>query len=122
MLYHNPRYIFFKWGDDKGPRGSLGQILTSHRSIAIDHKVFPTGAIGYLVSRRPIINEDGTVNHWKPFGRFVLPQDSGAAIKGAGRVDLFWGSDYYAEKAAGTMKETGNLFFLLPKLPAPEAN
>lgn len=115
MLHHNPRYIFFKWGDDRGPRGSLGQVLTADRSIAVDHTVFPSGAIGYLVSRRPILNEDGTVNHWKTFGRFVLPQDSGAAIKGPGRVDLFLGNDYYAEKAAGSMKEKGSLFFLLPR-------
>jgi membrane-bound lytic murein transglycosylase A len=115
MLHHNPRYIFFKWGDDRGPRGSLGQVLTADRSVAVDHSVFPSGAIGYLVSRRPILNDDGTVNHWKTFGRFVLPQDSGAAIKGPGRVDLFMGNDYYAEKAAGSMKEKGSLFFLLPR-------
>ena len=115
MLHHNPRYIFFKWGDDRGPRGSLGQVLTADRSIAVDHTVFPSGAIGYLVSRRPVLNDDGTVNHWQTFGRFVLPQDSGAAIKGPGRVDLFLGNDYYAEKAAGSMKEKGSLFFLLPR-------
>ncbi len=61
------------------------------------------------------LDEDGRINHWKLFGRFVLPQDSGAAIKGPGRVDLFLGNDYYAEKAAGNMKESGSLFFLLPK-------
>jgi membrane-bound lytic murein transglycosylase A len=115
MLHHNPRYIFFKWGDDRGPRGSLGQVLTADRSIAVDHTIFPSGAIGYLVSRRPVLNDDGTVNHWKIFGRFVLPQDSGAAIKGPGRVDLFLGNDYYAEKAAGSMREKGSLFFLLPR-------
>ena len=115
MLFHNPRYIFFHWGDDQGPRGSLGQVLTANRSIAVDPKIFPTGAIGYLVSRRPVLDEDGSINHWKLFGRFVLPQDSGAAIKGPGRVDLFFGNDYYAEKAAGNMKESGSLFFLLPK-------
>lgn len=117
MLFHNPRYIFFDWGDDRGPRGSIGQVLTAQRSIALDHDIFPTGAIGYLVSRHPVLDEDGAINHWKVFGRFVLPQDSGAAIKGAGRVDLFMGSDYYAEKAAGHMNETGSLFFLLPASP-----
>ena len=122
MLHHNPRYIFFKWGDDRGPRGSLGQVLTADRSIAVDHSIFPTGAIGYLVSRRPVLNQDGTINHWKTFGRFVLPQDSGAAIKGPGRVDLFLGNDYYAEKAAGSMKEKGSLFFLLPRSGAERLN
>ncbi len=122
MLFHNPRYIFFGWGDDQGPRGSLGQVLTAQRSIAVDHDIFPTGAIGYLVSRRPVLNDDGSINHWKMFGRFVLPQDSGAAIKGPGRVDLFLGNDYYAEKAAGNMKERGSLFFLLPKPPIEKPN
>jgi membrane-bound lytic murein transglycosylase A len=114
MLFHNPRYIFFDWGDDRGPRGSIGQVLTPQRSVALDHDIFPTGAIGYLISRRPVLDANGAINHWKIFGRFVLPQDSGAAIKGAGRVDLFMGSDYYAEKAAGHMNEPGSLFFLLP--------
>lgn len=122
MLHHNPRYTFFKWGDNRGPRGSLGQILTADRSIAVDHSIFPTGAIGYLVSRRPVLNDDGSINHWKMFGRFVLPQDSGAAIKGPGRVDLFLGNDYYAEKAAGSMKEKGSLFFLLPRSGAERLN
>ncbi|MGI9536335.1 MAG: murein transglycosylase A [Desulfocapsaceae bacterium] len=122
MLHHNPRYIFFKWGDDQGPRGSLGQVLTADRSVAVDHNIFPTGALGYLISRRPVLNDDGTINHWKTFGRFVLPQDSGAAIKGPGRVDLFLGNDYYAEKAAGSMKEKGSLFFLLPRTTLEQMN
>jgi len=115
MLFHNPRYIFFQWGDDQGPRGSLGEILTADRSVAIDHSILPTGAIGYLVSRRPVLNDNGTINHWRVFSRFVLPQDSGSAIKGPGRVDLFLGNGHYAETAAGHMKETGELYFLLKK-------
>ena len=115
MLFHNPRYIFFQWGDDHGPRGSLGEILTADRSVAIDHSILPTGAIGYLVSRRPVLNDNGTINHWRVFSRFVLPQDSGSAIKGPGRVDLFLGNGHYAETAAGNMKETGELYFLLKK-------
>ena len=46
---------------------------------------------------------------------FVLPQDTGAAIKGAGRADLFWGNGHYAETAAGNMKEQGQLYFLVKK-------
>jgi len=118
MLFHNPRYIFFAWGDDQGARGSFGQVLTANRSIAIDRDVLPSGTVGYLVSRRPVLDANGDISHWRPFGRFVLPQDSGSAIKGAGRVDLFMGSGEYAAKAAGTMKEPGKLFFLLPRLDA----
>ena len=114
-LFHNPRYIFFAWGDDRGPRGSIGQVLTPQRSIALDRTLFPAGTIGYLVSSLPALDEQGAISHWRPIGRFVLPQDSGAAITGPGRVDLFMGSGYYAEKAAGHMNESGSLFFLLPR-------
>jgi len=115
MLHHNPRYIFFKWGDERGPRGSLGTILTPGRSIAIDQSVLPVGALGYLVSNKPVLNSTGEIDHWRLFGRFVVPQDSGSAIKGAGRVDLFWGSGHYAETAASHMNESGKLFFLVKK-------
>ena len=115
MLHNNPRYIFFKWGDNQGPRGSLGVVLTPGRSVAIDHSVLPTGAIGYLISRKPVLDDDGIITDWKTFSRFVLPQDSGSAIKGAGRVDLFWGADRYAETAASHMKEPGQFYFIMKK-------
>ena len=115
MLHHNPRYIFFKWGDGSGPKGSLGQVLTPGRSIAIDHSILPTGTIGYIISRKPVLGSDGSISHWKQFSRFVLPQDSGSAIKGAGRVDLFWGAGDYAKTAANHMKEKGKFYFLLKK-------
>ncbi len=115
MLRNNRRYIFFKWGNDDGPKGSLGEVLTPGRSVAIDHTVFPTGTFGYLVSRRPVLNNDGSIHHWQQFSRFVLPQDSGSAIKGAGRIDLFWGAGNYARTAANHMKEKGQFYFLIKK-------
>ena len=115
IFHHNPRFIFFNWGDNLGPRGSSGAILTPGRSIAIDNSVLPDGAIGYLTSQKPEVNQNGEIISWTPFGRFVFPQDSGAAIKGAGRVDLFWGHGYYAELAASHMKEEGELYFLVRK-------
>ncbi len=115
MLHHNPRLVFFAWGDTLGPRGSLGVPLTPGRSVAIDHRVLPTGMIGYLVTMRPVLDEKGAISHWRPFGRFVVPQDSGSAITGPGRVDLFWGGDGYAETAAGHMNHRGTLFFLVKK-------
>jgi membrane-bound lytic murein transglycosylase A len=115
ILRHNPRFIFFNWGDDLGPRGSSGAILTPGRSIAIDSSILPDGAIGYLMTQKPEVNQHGKIIDWSPLNRFVLPQDSGAAIKGAGRVDLFWGHGYYAELAANHMKEDGELYFLVKK-------
>jgi membrane-bound lytic murein transglycosylase A len=115
ILFHNPRFIFFTWGDLKGPRGSLGKVLTPGRSIAIDPQSLPVQAPAYLLTRRPLMDAEGNIGEWVPFRRFVLPQDSGAAIKGPGRVDIFWGNTIYAEAAAGNMKEPGRLFFLVKK-------
>lgn len=115
ILHHNPRFIFFEWGDSQGPRGSSGEILTPGRSIALDGSALPGQALGYLVSRMPTVGVDGQITGWKPLTRFVFPQDSGAAIKGTGRVDIFWGDGEYAEIAANHMKEQGKLYFLVKK-------
>ena len=116
ILHHNPRYVFFQWNTKKeSPTGSLGLPLTAGRSIAIDHGTLPTGLMAYLVSQKPVLDGQGRLLKWEPMQRYVLPQDAGAAIKGAGRADLFWGNGHYAETAAGTMKEQGQLYFLVKK-------
>ncbi len=115
VLHHNHRYIFFGWAGVEPPRGSIGLPLTPGRSIAVDKQVLPMGAIGYLISRKPVVEEDGRISGWVPLHRFVVPQDSGAAIQGSGRVDLFWGKGRYAGIAAGAMKEKGYLYFLVKK-------
>ncbi|MEK6201710.1 MAG: MltA domain-containing protein [Desulfobulbaceae bacterium] len=116
ILHHNPRYVFFQWNEKKeSPTGSLGLPLTAGRSIAIDPGTLPTGVMAYLVSQKPLLDREGQILSWEPMQRFVLPQDAGAAIKGAGRADLFWGNGQYAEIAAGTMKEQGQLYFLIKK-------
>ncbi len=115
ILQYNPRFIFFRWGDNSGPRGSNNILLTAGRSIAIDQQVLPSGTIGFLTSRRPVFAKDGRLRSWIPMQRFVFPQDSGAAIQGAGRVDLFLGDSNEAKLMAGLMKEEGILYFLLKK-------
>lgn len=121
VLYHNKKYIFFSWAPtNKPPRGSSGATLTPERSIAIDPETLPMGSIGYLVTKRPVVGNDGKITSWVPFHQFVLPQDSGSAIKGAGRVDVFWGNGKYAKTAAGAMKEDGKLFFLVKKGHIPD--
>lgn len=115
ILHHNPRFIFFAWGDTIGPRGSYGEVLTPGRSIAIDPSALPGGTLGYLVSRTPKLRADGQQDGWQPLARFVYPQDSGAAIKGPGRVDIFFGQGHAAEFAANHMKEDGKLYFLVKK-------
>ncbi len=115
ILRYNESFVFFRWGDEQGPVGSLGETLTNGRSIAVDHNCFPPGALCFLRTRRPVIDKGGRVLRWTPLSRFVLVQDSGSAIKGPGRLDFFWGDGDYARIAAGTMKHTGQLYFLVEK-------
>jgi membrane-bound lytic murein transglycosylase A len=116
ILTINERYIFFRLlADSEGPLGALGFPLTPGRSIATDLTLFPPGALAYLVSRQPELDESGKLTGWKELRRFVLNQDAGGAILGPGRVDLFFGSGDRAGRAAGEMKEEGKIYFLLAK-------
>ena len=117
ILHHNDSFVFFRWGDDAavGPMGSLGEPLTPGRSVALDQECFPPGGLAFLTTRKPRVNAAGEIIGWEPLGRFVVNQDSGSAIKGAGRLDLFWGGGRYAEVAAGNMKHPGTLYFLVKK-------
>ena len=118
VLNSNPSYIFFGQEED-GPFGSLGVRLTPGRSIALDPRVFPKGALGFISTQKPLVNAGGEITGWTPFSRFVLNQDSGGAIKGAGRADLFWGSGPYAELAAGHLHHDGDLYILIQKPRTP---
>ncbi|TKB06643.1 murein transglycosylase A [Desulforhopalus sp. IMCC35007] len=115
LLQQNPRYIFFKWRNDTAPVGSIGEPLTPGRSIAIDPQSLPTGSIAYLKSEKPIVGENQKIISWQPLQRLVFPQDSGSAIQGTGRVDIFWGAGDYAEAAANNMRHQGTLYFLVKK-------
>jgi membrane-bound lytic murein transglycosylase A len=114
VLNQNPSYVFFRQVD-KGPLGSLGVLLTPGRSVALDAKVFPKGGLGFISSEKPLVNNQGEIVGWTKFSRFVLNQDSGGAIKGAGRADVFWGSGPYAESAAGHLQHDGDLYILIKK-------
>lgn len=115
VLNHNPRYIFFTWGDDEVPKGSLGLPLTPGRSVAIDRRALPDTLFGWLETSVPVLDEQGKIIDRRSSRRFVVPQDSGAAIRGPGRVDLFLGSGADAATTAGTMKEKGKLLFFVKK-------
>jgi membrane-bound lytic murein transglycosylase A len=114
VLNQNPSYVFFH-RVEKGPLGSLGILLTPGRSVALDPKFFPKGALGFISSQKPLVNDQGEITGWTKFSRFVLHQDSGGAIKGAGRADIFWGSGPYAELTAGHMQHEGDLYVLIKK-------
>ncbi len=108
-----PTYFFRQV--EKGPLGSLGTLLTPGRSIALDPRIFPKGALGFISCQKPVVSDRGEIISWRPFSRFVLNQDSGGAIKGAGRADIFWGSGPYAELTAGHLQHEGELYILIKK-------
>ena len=97
------------------PVGSLGVPLTPQRSIAIDHRLFPSAALAFITLPAPVISDQGKIEKWERTAGFVLAQDAGSAIKGPGRVDLFWGHGEQAELSAGNLKHPGNLYFLVLK-------
>jgi len=114
ILYQNPRYIFFKL-DNEGAKGSIHVLLTPGHSIATDPTIFPRGGLSFIKTTAPVVDQSGKVLKWEPVKRFVLNQDEGGAIKGPGRVDLFWGAGFDAGLTAGSMKERGELYFILQK-------
>lgn len=110
LMARNPRYIFYAVNQGDGPLGTEGVPLTPLRSVAIDPRFLPLGAPLWLDTTDP----DG-----RPLRRLVMAQDTGAAIKGAVRADLFWGGGEPAFQAAGRMKSTGRLTLLLPLQRTP---
>ncbi|PON14847.1 transglycosylase [Candidatus Entotheonella serta] len=119
ILSHNPRYIFFRQVRE-GPVGSLNLILVPGRSIATDPRLFPATGLAFIQTQQPILNATNQVVGWKPLSRFVFNHDTGNAIKGPGRVDLFWGSGDTAEAAAGRIKHQGTLRFLVKRAAQSE--
>ncbi|MPQ58386.1 murein transglycosylase A [Duganella sp. FT27W] len=107
----NASYVFFKeerLPDPKiGPKGAMGLPLTPQRSVAIDPTQLPLGA--------PIFLNTTQANSDIPMQRLVMAQDTGGAIRGAIRVDYFFGFGTEAAENAGRMKQRGNVWVLLPK-------
>jgi membrane-bound lytic murein transglycosylase A len=112
LLFANPRYIFFQFVSTEGPRGSLGVPLTPGRSVATDPSLYPAGALSFIRTKKPTVDAGGQVS-WKAFSRFVLLQDTGAAITGWRRADLFWGAD--AEGEAGLMAQEGEMYLIVKR-------
>jgi membrane-bound lytic murein transglycosylase A len=112
VLDYNPSYVFFRQTED-GPLGCINTILVPGRAIASDKAVFPMPGLAFIETWKPRLDSRGNIEAWVPFSRFVLNQDTGGAIKGPNRIDVFWGNGPYAEKAAGHMKHKGTLHFLV---------
>ncbi|MBW1836399.1 MAG: murein transglycosylase A [Deltaproteobacteria bacterium] len=114
VLYFNPSYVFFEIIED-GPIGCIQTKLIPGRSIALDKQVFPLSALAFIETKKPVIDGKGEIQNWSNLSRFVMNHDTGGAIKGPGRVDLFWGDGAYAEIAAGHLKHPGKLYFIMLK-------
>ena len=114
VFNYNPSYVFFKIEPD-GPLGNINVKLTPGRSIALDRRIFPKAALCFIETEMPVIDNAGQIQSWQHFTRFALNQDTGGAIRGPGRADIFWGNGPYAEIAAGHLKHTGKLYFLVLK-------
>ncbi len=115
-LAKNPSYVFFRELEGR-PITSLGSEVVDGRTIATDIRYFPKGGLGFLIFNKPIFNntKDKEPANWQQTSRFVFDQDTGGAIKGGGRVDLFWGKGAQAKKHAGIIKSKGRLYYLAPK-------
>ena len=133
LLHSNPSYIFFsvkslqnsqKLGSNAidvgagllptGPDGATGVPLTPERSLAIDDAILPYHLPLWLVASPPMPDEPA-------IARILVGQDTGGAIIGTIRGDVFWGRSPRAEYLAGHMKSTGSYAVFLPKgvVPAP---
>lgn len=113
-LPRNQRFIFFRETNGAPAMGSIGVPVTAERSIATDKALMPPGALALIVAPIPFANgaeqlESRLVN------RYVLDQDTGGAILGAGRVDIFMGTGVRAGDRAGLISGTGELYYLLLK-------
>ena len=114
ILHQNDSYIFFAWCPPGPAVGSLNQPLTPGRSAAADQRSYPPGSVLWVKSRRPVVTGGADIQ-WRSMRRLLTVQDTGSAIKGPGRLDVFWGTGEQAGLEAGQMKESGEVALLLLK-------
>src|SRR5690606_29240563 len=112
VMNTNPSLVFFRQlpppaDPTLGPPGSLGVPLTPLRSIAVDRSRIPLGSLVYLQTTHPVSGQ--------PLERLMVAQDTGGAIRGTKRADLFWGFGVDAALAAGTMKAPARTGVLEPR-------
>jgi membrane-bound lytic murein transglycosylase A len=112
VMQTNPSMVFFRQlpapaDADLGPPGALGVALTPLRSIAVDPRHVPLGSLVYLQTVHPL--------QGRALNRMMVAQDTGGAIRGARRADVFWGFGPEAAKAAGLMKAPARMWVLEPR-------
>jgi membrane-bound lytic murein transglycosylase A len=114
LMRKNESFIFFRNVQLDDPAlGALGAQhvqLTPQRSLAVDRSIWMFGTPIWLETEMPS-GETGTL---QPFRKLLIAQDTGTAIKGHARGDVFWGSGEAAGNVAGRMKSPGRMVVLLP--------
>lgn len=114
VMNKNPSYVFFQELKGEGPMGAQGVALTAGRSLAVDRSFIPYGVPVWLDAEDPV---DGA----RRLQRLMVAQDTGGAIRGPVRGDVFWGYGGEAEERAGRMKSNGQYWLLLPKGVGPSS-
>ncbi|MGH7870935.1 MAG: murein transglycosylase A [Candidatus Binatia bacterium] len=114
IFAYNESYVFFSVLR-AGPLGSLGVPVTAGRTVALDSRLFPKGALALVQTYIPTVDDSGDLTGWRPISRFVLNQDTGGAIRGLQRADIYFGTGDRAGTLAGYMNSRGKMFFLLKK-------
>ncbi|KTD67816.1 membrane-bound lytic murein transglycosylase [Legionella steelei] len=112
VINKNKSFVFFRKMSDGSALGSQGVALTPGYSLAIDKQWVPMGAPLWLATTRP---DSTNPDENKPMQRLMIAQDTGGAIRGKVRGDVFWGGGEKATLIAGHMKNHGHYWILLPK-------
>lgn len=121
ILSQNPRYTFFEVAPlpaDGEPFGAAEGSLVPARSVAVDPAAFPLGALLFFTTTSPQADKSGRVLGQFPTARFAFALDTGGAIKGPGRVDIYAGHGDQAEATARGQWADGALYLLVKKLPS----
>jgi membrane-bound lytic murein transglycosylase A len=108
----NPRYVFFQIGEGP-PRGSLNEPVTAWRTIATDKSIFPRACPAFIATTLPQMERGVMVT--RPYSGFALDQDTGGAIRAAGRCDVYMGVGDEAGQLAGQIYQEGRLYYLFLK-------
>lgn len=114
----NPSYVFFK-EDEGGPYGSTGAVVTPLRSVAADPGYFPKFGLAFIEAEMPDGKDESGNIKTRPLSALVFDHDSGGAIKGSGRIDIYFGEGEDAAFRAGYMKYNGNIYYLKKKRREP---
>ena len=112
LMDTNESFVFFQEIAGEGPLGAEGVALTPGRSLAVDRHHWPLGVPLWLDATAPASRDNEPD---RPLRRLLIAQDTGGAIRGPVRGDVFWGAGPEAEAVAGKMKNPGRLWVLLPK-------